>query len=234
MRQFASVDLPDDKMRLLLSKKTTDLIVANKKWIDDVVSQMRAGFLADDANFGALIIELFASIKDKLDDRLNVPFAEMDFLVELNQENFAGKLEEFMNSFGGCLVFRDMGVDASGEKDDDKLMVLGDASSIFHNSRGWEVFQASVHYSIAHLYKKNGRIEVSPPGKPSKCPLFSSCGHANKKFGIENCSSFPWLHAAPSGDGADCAYQLAVFKAKLENYKVTDEDNLNANFPVVD
>ncbi|WP_183132646.1 hypothetical protein, partial [Pseudomonas savastanoi] len=129
---------------------------------------------------------------------------------------FSAKLIEFINSFGGCIVLRNMGYDHTGEKEEDHMLTIGDESSIFNNSRGMDVFQTSIHYTLNHFHPAGNKFKILPPSGQAKCPLFVSCLHEIKKSAANTCCSRPWSHPLASGDGTDCAYQLAVLKANLK------------------
>lgn len=223
IKQLAEYELKEEEIRKKLTDQTIKLIKTNENWINQIVIQVKSAFPIGDPAFGDLIIDLFESIKNHINQRLTSPMAELDFLQTLTQENLSIKLVEFINSFGGCIVLRNMGYDNTGEKEEDHTIIIGDESSIFNNSRGMDVFQTSIHYTLNHLNLVDDKIKILPPSGHTKCPLFVNCLHEIKNSAANTCCSRPWSHPPASGDGADCAYQLAVLKANLKNCKASNK-----------
>lgn len=223
IKQLAEYELKEEEIRKKLTDQTIKLIKTNENWINQIVTQVKSAFPIGDPAFGDLIIDLFESIKNHINQRLTSPMAELDFLQTLTQENLSIKLVEFINSFGGCIVLRNMGYDNTGEKEEDHTIIIGDKSSIFNNSRGMDVFQTSIHYTLNHLNLVDDKIKILPPSGQTKCPLFVNCLHEIKNSAANTCCSRPWSHPPASGDGADCAYQLAVLKANLKNCKASNK-----------
>ncbi|MFP9460374.1 hypothetical protein AB6D30_08730 [Pectobacterium brasiliense] len=216
-KQFSTLDLRDDDAHTILADHTASLIKSNSKWMEGVINQIKSEFPLKDPVFGDLVIELFESSKEMIERRISQPFAELVFLNNVKPDNLSQKLTEFINLFGGCLVYRDTGLNGSEENPENKSFAIGGDLSIFKNSRGWDVFQTSIHYSLLHIRENHGDIIVSSPVDNAKCPIFLTCSHGNKKSEMVKCTSRPWQHETAKGDGNDCAYQLAVFKACIAN-----------------
>lgn len=223
IKKVASSKISDDDLRSRLAENVADLIKLNQNWLRNVESQIQEGFPLKDPLLGDVIKEIFVLARDSLNDRIKNPFPELDFLSKVREESAYEDLTSFIKASGGCMVFRDMGEvcddDGSYVKEKDSCIVIGDECSIFRRRDAWDVFQTSIHYSLAC----EGGIVISTQLNSTDsegsrcCPLFAYCGHVNRQRTDSKCQSAPWRHEHIRYAGSRCSYQKAVYIADLKN-----------------
>lgn len=223
VKKVASSKISDDDLRSRLGKNVADLIKLNHTWLRNVELQIQEGFPVKDPLLGDVIKEIFVLARDSLNDRIRNPFPELDFLSRVRGEFAAEELTSFINASGGCMVFRDMGEvcddDGNYVKETDSCIVIGDERSIFRRRDAWNVFQTSIHYSLACEGGIVNSAQLNSKGSEGMrcCPLFAYCDHVNRQGTDSKCQSNPWRHEHIRYAESQCSYQKAVYIADLKN-----------------
>lgn len=197
----------------ILELNLTKLIGINSEFIEKVKGSITSGFPMEDYIFGDVIKSIFEVIDGNIKKQFLSPFPELEFLLSVNKDNYKEKLEELIDSFGGCVIYRDSGIDTSIE--DNKIYFVESKNSAFKHERGWKVLQAAIDYSLIHYTPSTKK--VAKPHAKHMCPMHPFCDHTFNINKNEYCNVSPWLHPGPVDDGNDCPYQLAVYKTDLKN-----------------
>jgi len=214
---LSSVDWTDLETRANLEATALEMFRSNQEWAEERVSNIRNAFRLEDPHFGNLVVDLFRYAELFFQRRSLSPMLELDFLDELNSVNYASKVAEFSDLFGGVLIFKEKETEISRELEVEEALSLGTKKGVFHDLHKLEVFQASIHFALMHVCVKDEVVSVSLPNNVSPCPLLSSCCHKNKELNTVICSSHPWLHPQASDGSVDCAYQIAAYGFDLSN-----------------
>ncbi|WP_367299077.1 hypothetical protein [Hafnia alvei] len=192
----------------ILNNNFISLISQQEEWVDRIVAQIQTGFPYDDPIHGNFIKSLFKTIKKNIQNRKIKNYPELDFIESINKRNHKEKLRELIESSGGCIVC------VNNEFEGDSNFIIGEDNATFKNSQGWQILQASTHYTMLHY---NGDTITNEPTFNSECPMYSFCLLKDKINDHINCTKSPWLLPEATGNGSDCPYQLAVFKSQLKN-----------------
>lgn len=187
------------------------LLRSNLDWAMACKKQIYKGLPNQDKHFGDLIKIIISSILDKIQIRCENPFPEIDFLKSINPENFRCELEKFILKNGGCGYY--VADHNLAEEEVLRPIIIGSVSSFNNNNMAWMTFEAAMHYTKHHYIKTDEAISIVHPGNIELCPLQKYCEHKSKV----NKKCKPSQHQTATTEDASCAYQLAIFKTKLDN-----------------
>lgn len=214
MCSYGSNQYDDEIIKKVCQEHVKELIALNNNWIAKTSDTVENGFPLDDPYLGDVIKSFNSSIKRNLNNRMFTPFLELDFLMELNELNYKDKLESFIETLGGSIIYTtDQSSHSSGEIE---KIVIGDHQSIYNNHKGWLTFITSIL-----LTKKNPIIiDATTLNKEEiyKCPAYLYCEHKNKQNNNLYCTKEPYKHPQALEGNDNCAHQLAVYKTDLKNH----------------
>ncbi|UXB12955.1 hypothetical protein GP476_16470 [Aeromonas dhakensis] len=214
MCSYGSHPCDDEIIKKECQKHVKELVALNNNWIDKTSDTVENGFPLDDPYLGDVIKSFNSSINKNLNNRMFIPFLELDFLMELNEFDYKDKLESFIETFGGSIIYT---TDQSNHSSDEvEKIVIGDHQSIYNNHKGWLIFITSIL-----LTKKNQIvIDATTINKEEiyKCPAHLYCEHKNKQNNNLFCEKTPYKHPQALEGNDNCAHQIAVYKTDLKNY----------------